>query len=271
MSYNLILYCKTFGRDFHRLKRLYESIQKYNKDNIPFFISAPGSEKELLQKLIGTEGYTFVADEDIWKFKYQMDGWRSQQIIKSSIWKVVDTENYICIDSDQFFIRDFYKSDFIHPSGTIYSLVHDNKEVQQYEKIFFGKNYRENGYVKAVKAYRDVFSSQHTKIWDYGPPPYHWSVKVWKHFEENYLEPNNLTFETFQLLMQQKYNIAMREAVTYGEYLMAAKPIDILPTSGVFKFYHWKEMYEFEQGNGLGLEENIKENYLGITLQSNWS
>jgi hypothetical protein len=30
-------------------------------------------------------------------------------------------------------------------------------------------------------------------------------------------------------------------------------------------------MYDFEQGNGLGLEENIKENYLGITLQSNWA
>jgi len=115
------------------------------------------------------------------------------------------------------------------------------------------------------------FGEQHNKIWDYGPPPYHWSVDVWKHFEENYLEPNNLTFETFQLAMQQEYNIAMREAVTYGEYLMAAKPIDIYPTAGIFKFYHWKEMYDFEQGNGLGLEENIKENYLGITLQSNWA
>ena len=271
MSYKLILYCKTFGRDFQRAKRLLESVKKHNKDNIPFFISAPSSEYKLLRNIIGTDGYEFVTDESIWQFQYRMDGWRSQQIVKSNVWKAVHTENYICIDSDQFFIKDFYVNDFIHSSGTIYSLVHENKEVQQYEKILFDKNYSENGYVKAVKAYRSVFGEQHNKIWDYGPPPYHWSVAVWKHFEENYLKPNNLTFETFQLAMQQEHNIAMREAVTYGEYLMAVKPIDIYPTAGVFKFYHWKEMYDFEQGNGLGLEENIKENYLGITLQSNWA
>lgn len=271
MSHNLILYCKTFGRDFQRLKRLYESIEKHNKDNIPFFISAPSAEKELLQKIIGTEGYEFVPDESIWNFKYQMDGWRSQQIIKSNIWKAVDTENYICIDSDQFFIKDFYVKDFIHPSGTLYSVVHENKEVQQYEKLFFGKNYKDNGYCKAVNAYRQAFGSHHGKVYDYGPPPYHWSVKVWKHFEDNYLTPNDLTFETFQLAMQQNYKIAFREAVTYGEYLLAARPIELHPISGVFKFYHWKEMYEFEQKTELGKLENIEANFLGVTLQSNWA
>lgn len=267
----IVLYCKTFYRDFERVKTLFTSIQKYNKDSIPFYVSAPQTERSLLEQVIGTEGYTFIADEDIWQFQYQLDGWRSQQIVKSSFWKAVEVENYLCVDSDQFFIKDFYISDFLHPSGTIYSLVYENKEVQQYEKVFFQKNYRENGYVKAVKAYRDVFGQQHSKIWDYGPPPYHWSVKVWKHFEENYLQANGLTFETFQIAMQQNYNIAMREAVTYGEYLMTTKPIDIYPTSGIFKFYHWKEMYEFEQTNGLGNLDNLSENYLGITLQSNWS
>ena len=52
---------------------------------------------------------------------------------------------------------------------------------------------------------------------------------------------------------------------------MGARPIDIFPIAGIFKFYHWKEMCDFEQETGLGLDENIKENYLGITLQSNWS
>jgi len=269
--HNLILYCKTFSRDFQRLKRLYESIQKYNKDNIPFYISAPNTEKEQLENVIGIKGYEFVPDESIWNFKYQMDGWRSQQIIKSNVWKAVDTENYICIDSDQFFINDFYVKDFIHPSGTLYSVVHENKEVQQYEKLFFGKNYQDNGYCKAVNAYRKVFGSDQGKVYDYGPPPYHWSVKVWKHFEDNYLVPNNLTFETFQLAMEQNHKIAFREAVTYGEYLLAARPIELHPISGVFKFYHWKEMYEFEEKTGLGKLENLKPNFLGVTLQSNWA
>ena len=132
MSYKLILYCKTFGRDFQRAKRLLKSVQKHNRDNIPFFISAPSSEYKLLRDTLGTDGYEYITDESIWQFKYQMDGWRSQQIVKSNVWKAVHTDNYICIDSDQFFIKDFYMNDFIHSSGTIYSLVHENKEVQQY-------------------------------------------------------------------------------------------------------------------------------------------
>lgn len=272
MSYKLTLYCKTFNRDFVRAKRLLASVTEHNIDDIPFFVSCPLDQKKELEDTLGTEGYTYIADEEIFQLKYITDGWRGQQVIKSNFWKAVETENYICIDSDQYFIKDFFEDDFFHPSGTLYSVIHENKEVQQYEKLLLGKNYRQNGYVKAVKAYRETFSiPNHSKIYDFGPPPYHWCTAVWKDFERRVLDPNELTFETFQLQFEQHYKIPFREAVTYGEYLMGARPIDIFPIAGIFKFYHWKEMYDFEQETGLGLEENVKENYLGITLQSNWS
>jgi len=272
MSYNIVLYNKTFKRDFTRAKKLLESIIEFNIDDIPFYISCPANEKTELENIIGTEGYTFIADEDIWQFENRLDGWRSQQIVKSNFWKAVDVDNYVSIDSDQYFIRDFFESDFLHPSGTPYSLVHENKEVQQYEKLLLGKNYRENNYVKAVKAYRNTFSQvNHSKIYDFGPPPYIWNVGVWQHFEDSVLIPNEFTFETFQIEFEKHYKVPFREAITYGEYLLASNVIDLYPTSGLFKFYHWREMYDFEQETGLGLEENVKENYLGITLQSNWS
>jgi|TARA_B110000305_G_C19425731_1_gene633479 hypothetical protein len=272
MNYKIVLYNKTFSRDFTRTKRLLESINEYNIDDIPFFISCPKLERNQLETTIGTEGYEFIADEDIWQFENKLDGWRSQQIVKSNLWKTIDVDNYVCVDSDQFFIRNFFETDFLHPSDTPYSLVHENKEVQQYEKLLLGKNYRENNYVKAVQAYRSTFSQpKHSKIYDFGPPPYIWSTAVWQHFEDNVLLPNDLNFETFQIGFETHYRIPFREAITYGEYLLASRIIPIHPTSGLFKFYHWKEMYDFEQETKLGLEENIKENFLGITLQSNWS
>ena len=71
--------------------------------------------------------------------------------------------------------------------------------------------------------------------------------------------------------MKGQFNIHFRETLTYGEYLLAAKPIDIIPCGPFFKVYHWKEMWDFENGTGLELEENIKQNYLGVIKQSNWS
>ncbi len=264
-----VLYTKTYSGDFNRLTKLLTSIKEYNRDNIPYYISCPHNEKTLLIDTIGKEGYTFIPDEELWQFKYLLDGWRQQQIVKSHLWKAIDIENYLSIDSDQYFIRDFYYSDFIHPSGTVYSLIYENKENQQYEKLLFNRDYQKTGYAKAVRAYRNVFNQKpYNKIYDFGPPPYSWCSLVWKNFEENYLIPNNLTFETFQILMEQEYKIAMREAVTYGEYLLASKTIDIYPTSGYFKFYNSKEMYEFENQNKLSQIKNLKENYLGVTFQS---
>jgi hypothetical protein len=272
MSYKIVLYNKTFSRDFKRTKRLLYSIQEHNVDDIPFFISCPIAEKQLLIDEIGSDGYEFIADEDIWQFENRLDGWRSQQIVKSNFWKAVDVDNYVCVDSDQYFITNFFESDFLHPTDTPYSLVHENKEVQQYEKLLLGKNYKQNNYVKAVKAYRNTFSQeQHTKIYDFGPPPYIWSTAVWQHFEDNVLIPNKYTFETFQIDFENHYKVPFREAITYGEYLLASRIIPIYPTSGLFKFYHWEEMFKFEQETGLGAHDNVKENYLGITLQSNWS
>ncbi len=39
----------------------------------------------------------------------------------------------------------------------------------------------------------------------------------------------------------------------------------------IIKCYHWKELYDFEKGLGWIDEEKIKQTYLGIILQSNWS
>jgi hypothetical protein len=90
--------------------------------------------------------------------------------------------------------------------------------------------------------------------------------------KENYLDPNGLDFTTFSIAIEDNYpGIHARETAAYGEYLLATKCIDIVPTGPFFKVYHWKEMWDFEKGTGLELEENIKENYLGIIMQSNWT
>ena len=61
----LVIYCKTYLDDFMRVRRLKESIEKYNVDNIPFYISCKEGEKKRLESILGNEGYTFISDERI--------------------------------------------------------------------------------------------------------------------------------------------------------------------------------------------------------------
>ena len=271
MNYNLIIYCKTFGRDFQRLKRLYESIKKYNKDNIPFFISAPAAEKELLQKLIGTEGYTFIPDEEIYQAKNPMPGWEEQMLIKLHVFGKIEAENILLVDSDAYFIRPFTYADFIAYDSIPYTIIHENVQVSEYEAYLKGGDYSKTGYAKAVRAYREIFGGKSNRIYDYGPNPHLWNRKVIEDFFKNYLEHNNLQMEQFQFAIKNQFGIHFRETLTYGEYLLAGKSIDIVPCGPLFKVYHWKELHDFEKGLGWIDEEKIKQTYLGIILQSNWS
>jgi hypothetical protein len=62
---DFVLYCKSYSRDFLRLKRLLDSIGRFNIDKLPFYISTPQSDKALLVEILGEDGYIWMADEEI--------------------------------------------------------------------------------------------------------------------------------------------------------------------------------------------------------------
>jgi len=127
---DIVLYCKSYSRDFLRLKRLLLSINEFNKDGLAFYISTPQSEKPLLEEVIGKTGYQWVSDESIVAAnpratiaQYEsMPGSLSQQIVKSEFWRLGLTENYLCLDSDCLFIRPFTAADFLSVDGTPYTV-----------------------------------------------------------------------------------------------------------------------------------------------------
>ena len=59
MTQSIVLYCKSYRRDFLRVKRLLISLQKYNRDKLPFYISTPTADRELLLEVLGKEDQNF--------------------------------------------------------------------------------------------------------------------------------------------------------------------------------------------------------------------
>lgn len=267
-STNLALVTKTFANDIRSYKTLFESIQKYNEDSLPVYVIIPRQDKKYLEDTIGTEGYTLLFDDDVHRFKFPMGGWEQQMIIKLQCYNVIDASNILLLDSDGRFIRPFYEKDFIAYDDIPYTIVHENKQIAEYETALKGGNYNNTGYAKASKAYRELFGHKSNRILDYGPNPHLWSRKVLSHLKSSYLDPNNLGIEEFCLAVKNQYGIHFRETLTYGEYLMATECIPIIPSGPLFKTYHWREMVDFEKGTGLEEESNISLNYLGIIMQS---
>lgn len=260
----IVLYTKSYRNDLIRVERLLESIKKHNRDNIKYYISVPAEDFSLfMDSLDMTNTAYLMKDELIYETDIKTK-YINQQIIKSSFWKLGLCENYVMVDSDSLFIKDFYISDFMYNDTTPYTVMHEQKELFEWTDRY---NYMlgfdpKIAFENERRQIMDIFNRV-GKIYDFGPSPTIWSAKVWKSFEEKYLIPNKLTFEDI-------IKICASEFTWYGEWLLKDKTIEIYPAEALFKVFHYKIQYDFYKKLKY-TEENFKQTYLGMVLQSNWN
>jgi hypothetical protein len=254
--HKLVLYCKSYHKDVERAKILLDSIVKYNADNIPFYISVPETDIELFQSILGTEHYTLVTDQSI---DSDNEGWKGQQIVKSQFWKLGLCENYVCVDSDCFFIKPFHVTDFMFNDDTPYTICHEYKSFFEFlDKHPLGFDPYQS-FTQERLHIMELFGREGV-VYDFGPGPTIWSAKVWQSLEENYIQPNNLKFSD---LIQANGS----EFTWYGEWLLRDQTIRLIPRGPLFKNYHYPNQYQYDMHFKYDIEK-IAKLYLGIGMQS---
>ena len=123
---------KTYAGDYRFVERLLEGFHKHNLDNLKVFLVAPREDLTLFRKL-SHPNIVFIAEQEV---PCQLlpegatpreAGYINQQVLKLSFHRINLVENYLCLDSDGIFIRDFSIRDFVHEDGQPYQvLVEDN-------------------------------------------------------------------------------------------------------------------------------------------------
>ncbi len=266
---DIVLYCKSYRRDFLRLKRLLESIEKFNQDQIPFYISTPQEQREdLIAILGGKKNYQWVSDESIVAANPRAplgveklrSGGLAQQAIKSEFWRLGISENYVCLDSDCIFIKSFSKSDFLASDGNPYTVIYQNKEFFQlavnrkHAKVANNLE-REGNLVKAL------FERDGPNY--YCPcPPFIWSAKVWQSLDDHFLQPRGLTFWDISTSERP-------ETLLYLESLLKFRAIPLYPVEQLFRIYYYDWQYYLLRRQG-ETPEKLANQYLGLIYQSNW-
>jgi len=259
----IVIYCKSYRNDVKIAKRLLESVNKYNKDNLPFYISVPSSDIQIFKDTLGEDGYTLIPDEDIDK---ENNGHKGQQIVKSQFWKLGLCENYLNIDSDCFFIKPFYTKDFMFDDETPYTICHEYKHffefLQKHPYIQSNQPMNFDPYESFVNEREYVMNlfGRSGAIYDFGPGPVIWSCKVWESLHKNYVSKNNLQFVDL-------INVNPSEFTWYGEWLLASQEIRLMPKGPLFKNYHFPYFYEYDKQYGYDVDK-ISKLYMGIGLQS---
>lgn len=265
----LVLYCKSYRNDVLRVKRLTESIRKFNQDQIPFYVSVPASDISLFRQHLDTLPVEIISDEEIIRANPSLNegkinalpGGISMQIVKSEFWRLGISETYLCIDSDCLFIRPFCQSDFITPDGYPYTVLHETKELLQ-----FAINH-------GLEKVYDNFHNERSKImgifgrvgrhYDFGPTPTIWDCQVWRMLDEQFLKPKGMNFYDAIMLLPP-------ENLWYGEAMLKFMPFPIRPIEPLFKVYHLEQQFLVAHQQGETDEKRLSRNFFGICYQSNW-
>ena len=257
---NLVIYVKSYRNDIEKVKVLIESTYKHNVDNMPIYVSCPNEDISLFKNKLGTENHILIPDETIVEVK-GMEGWKSQQVVKSQFWKLQLCENYFIIDSDGQFIKDIKKSDLMFDDLIPYTMCHEYKELFEFldKKPLSFDPYQ--SFIDERKKVMSIFGREGI-IYDFGPIPLVWNKKVWETLEEEYIKPNNLTFSDL-------INHTPSEFTWYGEWFLYRNPIPLYPRGPIFKSYHFQHQYEYDKSLGYSIEQ-MEKLYWGIMLNTNW-
>lgn len=269
MAVDFVLYCKSYRKDLLRVKRLLDSLRLHNIESIPFYISTPESDREALFELLGDgNDFQWISDESIalanprisQNIQRTKPGGISQQVIKSEFWRLGLAQNYLCIDSDSVFIRDFTKSDFLAPDGNPYTVLHQNKEFFQLAS--------NRGHFRVARELRIEAETVKALFGRVGPnyycapAPFIWSAKVWESLDRNYLQPKGMTL--WDLITPEH-----PESLVYGEALLAFQAIPVRTIEPLFRIYHYDWQYYLARRLRES-EDKLQENFIGVIYQSAW-
>jgi hypothetical protein len=169
-------------------------------------------------------------------------------------------QNYLCIDSDSVFIRDFGVSDFLASDGNPYTVLHQNKELFQLATNRGHAKVERDLRAETVRV-QQLFGRLGPQYYC-APAPFIWSAKVWQSLDDQYLRPKGLT-------LWDAVTPEYPETLLYGEALLNFQAIPIRMIEPLFRIYHYD--WQYYTARRLGeTEPKLKQNFLGVIYQSNW-
>jgi hypothetical protein len=268
MSVPLALYCKSYRTDLNRVVRLARSIERFNVESIPFYVSVPQAEAPLFKEhLAGLKvdvldddliiaSNTQIKAEDI----HALPGHISQQIIKSEFWRLNLADVYMCLDSDAFFIRPFRHQDYLWQNEIPYTVLDEGHEFLGMA-LSSGKNHIVKDFLRDAQRVQNEFGRQ-GRVYSFAPFPVLWHRAVWESLHTEFLRPKGMS------LLNAILNIPV-ESHWYGEALLRYQAIPLMPCQPLFKVYHYAWQLDRDRRAHVGPDQ-LAQLYSGIIYQSAW-
>lgn len=261
---------KTFRNDCLGVVRLLRSFQQFNRDGIHLYLVCPDGDVDFfVNRIKQSDNITFI-QESLFA-GYLVDapfttryggnfsaGYINQEIIKLAFWETGLCENYLCLDSDGEFIRNFYYVDFMVDDHVPYSvLVEDN--ALKVDPYYFKEYWPSREAIirliqKEIGFESEVLLTAHGFITI--------NINVMRDFHKNFMMER--TYAYADLL-----SIAAFEFSWYNMWLQKCGVIPVILREPFFLYFHHEHQLKAYKAQGIS-KNDLARGYIGITINSSF-
>ena len=255
---------KSYRDDHEYVQRLLASIRRHNRDGIPTYIVVPDQDTELFAEFQALD-VEVLSEESLARHLVREDaagltaGYLNQEIVKLAFWELGLADNYLCVDSDAEFIRDFYLHDFMATPDTPFTFMSEDSELQcepdyyretwvprlaKLEKVREAIGYR-GPWLRTVHGHA-VFSSA-----------------ALRSFAEDFLTPRGWKY-------RDAVELCPYEPTWYTTWVLHATPISVYPREPIFKTFHNAGQHLDYVLRGV-TDADLARGFVGVVVNSNYS
>lgn len=266
--YNFAFLLKTYDKDFPYAERLLTSLARHNRENIHCFVVAPGQSGEIFFNTLKEEvkkNATFIEEEGWGEALTQENilglkaGYINQEIIKLSFWEKGLCENYLCLDSDGIFIRDFYVRDFMYDEHIPYSVLIEDNELKSDPYYYYSYWIKRAEYLQRIQEELGVTNKRLLTCHGFQI----FNTKVLEDFKTGYMKVREYNY--IDLMRISPYEFSW-----YNIWLQKCDILPIHPCEPLFLYFHMKHQLYLSWILGRNMDD-LKRSYVGIVINSNWS
>ena len=261
---DVAFFIKSHRPDLALVRRLLDSVSQHNRDQICVFVSVPADDVLAFQDL--SRRFTDVSvladdyfgiprvDQKIWGFA---PGYITQQLVKLSVQRLSEARNYLILDSDTYFIRDFEKKDFIAPDGTgLTVLAEDNDLVADPAYAPFAEG----------RAMKIGLIADRLGVPTLSRTTCHNNTV----FQDSVLNDFHDWYRSEGLSLLDLMAIAPVEFTWYNFFLIKHCPEQLVSIEPFIRMMHTRSEYRRLVAAGFS-HESLRKSYLGVCLNSGWA
>ena len=260
----LALLVKSYRNDIGYVERLVASINAFNRDGIPTFIVVPGEDvpafsrfsSALIDVLPESRLASHLVDESVAGLSA---GYINQEIVKLAFWELGLADNYVCVDSDAEFVRDFTVADFMATADVPYTFMSEDAELRcepDYHRTTWTPR------LAKLEKVREAIGYQGPWLYTVHGHAVFSSVAL-QSFVRDFLEPQGWDYRDALALCPY-------EPTWYTTWVLHARPIPVYPREPIFKTFHNSGQHLDYVLRGVTTAD-IARGYAGVVVNSNYS